>query len=343
MYSPDHKHLRKWCSKDMVVWYGALANKYFMLFNIDMARAITMNGRYFIRTLGKNIEEGLQDLQKMNSPYVIYHDTDSAYFKIDNFVNQAFKDKPDGTIQEKTDFCDNFYNSIVDKFVQKTIDDVADELHAHNKDAIGSEREIIADTAIWVAKKKYAARVIDSEGVRYKEPKLKIMGLEIVRSSTPVFVQKKLKNAVTSILDSTEDEIIKYKDAVLQEFMKEPLENIARVQGVSNIDYDLKTSKSIPIGARSVIVFNDYIKKNNLEDEFQVINEGTKIKQMYLKEPNIFNSNVIAWNDDKFTRFLESVDYQKCFDKYFLSPLEIMTKPLGWNINRSTESLDEEW
>jgi len=200
---------------------------------------------------------------------------------------------------------------------------------------------LVHNCAIWVAKKKYAARVLDSEGVRYKEPKLKIMGLEIVRSSTPKFVQKKLKNAVDTILDSTEDEIIKYKDKVLLEFMKEPLPNIAKVQGVSNIDYDLLTSKSIPIGARSVLVFNEYIKKNNLVDEYQLIDPGTKIKQMYLKEPNKFNSNIIAWNDDKFTKNIDCVDYQKCFEKYFLSPLEIMTKPLGWNIHRTTEALDE--
>jgi len=299
MYSPDHKHSREWCSKDMVVRYGAQANKYFMLFNIDLARAITSNGRYFIRTLGKYIEEGLQNLQKMDRPYVIYHDTDSVigstnintskglsqiqdlydnvpgtietigkddyvkhvddgikclsfntatektehknikyimkhkvqkrmykietkldnvvvtedhsviikrnnkyidiaakniknndiiilqneqtknfkitdlgvqeqyvydievednhnffgnnilvhnscYFKIDNFVNKAFKDKLGSNIQEKTDFCDNFYKNIVDKFVQKTIDDVGAELNVFNKDVVGSEREIIA-------------------------------------------------------------------------------------------------------------------------------------------------------------------------------------------------------
>lgn len=210
--------------------------------------------------------------------------------------------------------------------------------HNHNFFANGV---LVHNCGIFVAKKKYALRVIDSEGVRYKDPKLKIMGLEIVRSSTPKFVQKKLKDAVNTILDSTEEEIIEYKDKVLKKFMVAPLPDIAKVQGVSNLDYDLINSKSIPIGARSVLVFNNYVKKNNLIDEYQLISPGTKIKQVYLKEPNKFNSNIIAWNDDKFTKLIDCVDYQKCFEKYFLSPLEIMTKPLKWNINKTTETLDE--
>jgi hypothetical protein len=269
----------------------------------------------------------------------------SNYFTVAPFVEKAFEDKPNATKSEKADFCNNFYEQIVDKFVQKSIDDFGNELNAYNTSVIGSEREIIADAGVWTAKKKYFARVIDSEGVRYKEPKMKVMGLDIIRSGTPTFVKKKLKESLNIILDSDAESMIKWKDSVKEEFMKQDLSNIARVQGVSNIDYTTG-DKGIPIGARSVLVHNEYVKKLGIENEIQLLEAGNKVKLMYLKEPNIFGSNVVAWSDDKFVDLINEcgcVDYELCFEKYFLSPLQLMTDALKWNIAKETEELNDDW
>jgi hypothetical protein len=308
-----------------------------------MARAITGNGRYFIQKMAKEIEGGLQNLIPSEKPYVFYGDTDSNYFTVDRFVEKAFKNKPDASKIEKVDFCNRFYEQVVDKFVQKSIDDFGKEYNAYNTDVIGSEREIIADAGVWTAKKKYFARVIDSEGVRYKEPKLKVMGLDIIRSGTPTFVKKKLKESLNIILDSDVDSMIAWKDAVKLEFMKQPLSDIAKTQGVSNIDY-APGAVGVPMGARSVLVHNEYIKKLGIENEIQLLDAGNKVKIMYLKEPNIFGSNVIAWGDEKFEEYLldaNCVDYDLCFEKYFLSPLELMTTALKWDIRKETQSLDD--
>ncbi len=266
----------------------------------------------------------------------------SNYFSVELFVERAFKDKPNATITDKVNFCDTFYKNIIDKMVQNSIKQFGLEYNAYNTNVIGSEREIIADSGVWTAKKKYFARVIDSEGVRYEKPKLKVMGLDIIKSGTPNFVKKKLKNSLNIILDSNIEDIIQWKNNVKIEFAKQNLNDIAKIQGVSNIDYKVG-AKGIPIGARSVIVHNKYIKKLNLENEIQLIEAGTKVKQIYLKEPNIFGSNIIAWNNDKFIKYLEDancVDYEICFSKYFLSPLELMTNALKWNITKETEKLD---
>lgn len=323
--------------------YGALANRYFPLFNQNIARAITGNGRYFIQKMSKYIEEGLQAMIPSGIPYVFYNDTDSGYFTVDKFVEKAFQNKPDATKIDKVEFCDKFYNQVVDKFVQKSIDDFGKEYNAYNTDVIGSEREIIADAGVWTAKKKYFARVIDSEGVRYKEPKLKVMGLDIIRSGTPTFVKKKLKESLDIIIDSDAESMIKWKDNVKLEFMKQNLNDIAKVQGVSNIDYE-PGAKGVPIGARSVLVHNGYIKKLKIENEIQLLDAGNKVKLAYLKEPNIFNSNVIAWSNDKFVDILKDsncIDYELNFEKFFLSPLELMTNALNWNLRKETASLDD--
>lgn len=323
--------------------YGALANRYFPLFNLHMARAITGNGRYFIQKMAKEVESGLQALIPYEKGYVFYGDTDSNYFTVAPFVEKAFKDKPDATIVQKTDFCNRFYEQVVDNFVQKSIDDFGKEFNAYNTDVIGSEREIIADSGVWTAKKKYFARVIDSEGVRYKEPKLKVMGLDIIRSGTPTFVKKKLKESLTIILDSDVNTMIEWKDEVEEDFKNQPLSEIAKVQGVSNIDY-APGVKGVPMGARAVIVHNNYVKKIGIENEVQLLDAGNKVKIMYLQEPNIFGSNVIAWSDDKFAEIVKQsgcVDYNLCFEKFMLSPLELMTTALKWDVKRTTESLDD--
>jgi len=224
---------------------------------------------------------------------------------------------------------------------QKIVYDIEVEDN-HNFYANGT---LVHNCGVWTAKKKYFARVIDSEGVRYKEPKMKVMGLDIIRSGTPSFVKKKLKESLNIILDSDVESMIEWKDKVKIEFNNQPLSDIAKVQGVSNIDY-IPGDKGIPIGARSVLVHNEYIKKHNIENEIQLLEAGNKVRLAYLIEPNIFNSNVIAWSDNKFEKIIKECkcfDYELCFTKFFLSPLQLMTNALEWNITKTTESLDEDW
>ena len=322
--------------------YGALGNAYFPLFNQEMARAITGNGRYYIQKMSKYIEKGLKDLDPSND-YMIYNDTDSGYFTIAPFVEKAFKDKPQATLTEKTDFCNRFYEQIVDPMVQASIDDFGNECNAYNTDVIGCEREIIAQSAVFTNKKKYFARVIDSEGVRYSPWKMKVMGLDIIRSGTPPLVKTKLKSSLDIILDSPNaDHLITWVDEVQQEFVTVPIANISKVQGVSNIDYNLQTDKGVPIGARASLVHNAYTKANGLQNEFDDIQAGDKVKMIYLQEPNPLHSNIVAYKNDRFIElFKDYIDYDLCFDKFFLSPLEIMSTALNWDIRKTTESLDD--
>lgn len=323
--------------------YGAMANKWFPLFNEDMAAAITGNGRYFIQKLAIFIEETLQNLLPQEKPYIVYGDTDSIYFHIEPFVKKYMETNPDLPINDYVDWVDNFEKKIIQPTIKNTIDSFAEELNAYNKDKIGAEREIIADTAVFTAKKKYYARVRDAEGTRYSEndPKIKVMGLEIIKSSTPKWSQQYLKQAIPHILDKDEVDIRNWIKDIKQKFAEVDLNEIASVGSVSRIDYNLN-DKGVPFGSRAAICHNNYIKSNNLEEKYAPIQAGDKCKRLFLITPNKFNTEIIAFVNDNFVNEINNIiDYDTNFEKNFMKPLELMVQPLNYNLSKETEELDD--
>ncbi len=324
--------------------YGAMANQHFVLFNEDMAAAITGNGRYFIRKLASYIESELQRLLNSDSPYIVAGDTDSVYFTIAPFMEKYQEKNPGLSINEYVDWADSFEIKIIQPIIQKTIDDFSRELNAHNKDIMGVAREIIADSAYYLAKKKYFARVRDSEGTRYPEndPYIKAMGVELIKSSTPKWAQKYLKEAIPHILDKDESELKNWVNVIKQEYINTDLNQIAAVGGVSRLDYDLLKDKGVPIGSRAAIRHNQYIKENGLENKYAPVQPGDKCKKLFLMTPNKFNTEIIAYTNDQFVNEVKDIiDFDTNFQKTFLSPLELMTDALGYNLTKETAELDD--
>jgi hypothetical protein len=323
--------------------YGAMANKWFPLFNEDMAAAITGNGRYFIRLLADYIEDALQAIMPADKPYIIYGDTDSVYYQIEPIMEAYQAKNPGLSIDEYVTWADNFEKKVVQPAIQKTIDDFAYTLNAYDKDSIGAEREIIADAAVLVAKKKYFARVRDSEGTRYPEdsPYIKRMGLEVIKSSTPKWSQKYLNAAIPHILDKDENDLRNWVNEIKQNFTQADLNDIAAVGGVSNLGYTLG-DKGIPFGSRAALIHNKYIKEHGLDDRYTPIQAGDKCKRLFLQTPNKFDSEIIAYTHDGFTAELQGhIDYDTQFEKTFMKPLELMVAPLEYNLEKETEELDD--
>lgn len=325
--------------------YGTIGNKWFSMFNEAMASAITGNGRYFIRKLANYIEDRLQELLPQEKEYIVYGDTDSVYYHIEPFMEMYQQKNPDLTIDEYVTWANAFEEKIINPAVQKTIEDFSKELNAYNQDIIGAEREIIADAAVFTAKKKYYARVRDNEGTRYADddPYIKVMGLEIIKSSTPIWSKKYLKEAIPHILDKDESDLREWVQSIKQEFITVPLTEIAAVGGLSRLDYDL-VKDTVPIGSRAAIRHNNYIEENNLSDQYAPIQGGDKCKRIFLQEPNAFHSNIIAFTNDGFTKEIEKcgcVDYDTQFEKNFLRPLSLMVEPMNYNLEKETEELSD--
>lgn len=324
--------------------YGALGNAAFPLFNEHMAAAITGNGRFFIQTLAKYFEEALQRIHPNKTPYLIYGDTDSIYYTIAPLMDKVYEAFPGKEIDFYVDKANEIEQKLLQPVIKKAVGDFCTKLNAYNPSVIWAEREIIADTAVFVAKKKYFARVRDSEGVRYPsdDPYIKVMGLELIKSSTPKWSQKKLKESIPIFLDSSEPDAKRWVNDSKTEFIKTDPADLASVSSVSNIDYNLKTDKGIPIGSRSALVFNNYIKEKDLVSRFEPIRAGDKTKRLFLTKNNPLNSNIVAFNNDEFiSEIKDYIDYDETFFKTFLKPLEIMATALNWNLLNETDT--EDW
>jgi len=198
------------------------------------------------------------------------------------------------------------------------------------------KREAISDSAIWVAKKRYAMNVWDNEGVRYKTPKLKVMGLEIVRSSTPAPIRESLREAVALCLNEGEKELQNFVEESWQSFKKMTPEEMAFPRGCNNIEkYSSRETvytKGTPMHVRGALIYNHLVKTQKIENKYQVIQDGDKIKFLYLKEPNHVRENTVAFNGlmPKEFDLHRYIDYELMFEKAFLDPLNTIVDSLNW-------------
>lgn len=282
--------------------------------------------------------------------YDIEVDSNHNFFANDILVHNSCYVQVPPKICEKLPKDPQLATDIIDKFIETKIQPVINSssqelgsiFNALDASRISAKREAIASSAVFVAKKRYFMKVIDSEGVRFSEPYLKTMGIDIVRSSTPAFSKKYLKKSVNIILESTEEELKEWLKNVRSLYLDQNLMDIAKISSVSSSKYKLGVDKSIPINSRAFLVSNHYINSLNT-GEFQPLELGEKVRMLYLREPNPLKSNIFAFNNEKFANvFKDYIDWDTNFNKFFLKPLEIMTDPLNYNLHKETETL-EEW
>jgi DNA polymerase elongation subunit (family B) len=232
----------------------------------------------------------------------------------------------------------------LEKYIESSYQELADYVNAYDQKMF-MKRENIADRGIWTAKKRYILNVWDSEGVRYTEPKLKIMGIEAVKSSTPAPCRKMIKDALKLMMSGTEDDVIDFIEKSRSDFKKLPPEQVSFPRSASDVN-KYKSSSSIyekgtPIHVRGALLYNHYIKKENLTNKYSLIQNGEKIKFCYLKKPNSIHENVISYIQD-FPRELgidKYVDYDLQFEKAFLEPMKVILDSIGWSVEK-TVNLD---
>lgn len=338
--------------------YGALANRHFPLFNEKIAQSITGNGRFFIQKTANMIEKLLQEKLPKPEKYVVYGDTDSVYYQVAPFVDLFEqkqlngKKKCDLTPEEKTQlleeeitFADNFAEKVIQPIIDKSIEEMADDFDAYNPSRIGAKREVIASEGAYFAKKKYTLRVRVDEGTRFPidNPHLKVMGLELAKSTTPLWVKKKLQESIEVILDKSDVEMREYIRGIKDEYMKQPLGDIAGVIGCNNVSAPLPEEKSIHFGRKMAWKYNTFIQENNLTTSYPEIKAGDKFKYFALLQPNPFNNDNIGYVTDNFAeKYVRSyIDYDTNFEKTYISSLRNMTDPIGFNVTQETESLDD--
>ena len=309
--------------------YGALGNKWFRYNDISMAEAITLSGQYAIRFAEKTVNEYMNELLKTtDKDYVIAIDTDSLYVNFGPLVKKYEPKNPvfwlDSVCREKLE--------VVIKDAYKELFDRMD--CARPRMEMG--REAIADVGIWTAKKRYILNVHNNEGVAYAEPKLKIMGIEAIKSSTPSECRDALKALFKVIVTGSESKTQEAIRQFKQYFFSLPAHEVAFPRGVSDIDKWTRKdgyAKGTPIHVRGAILHNMAVKDKALTSKYEPIRNGDKVKFCYLKKPNPIKENVVSFVDflppelqlDKF------IDYELQFQKTFLDPIEPILTSIGWS------------
>jgi len=320
--------------------YGAIGNQYFRYYKLANAEAITLSGQVSIRWIENKMNNYLNKILKTEEvDYVIASDTDSIYLNLGPLVEVIYKDREkDGA--SIVSFLNKICEMELEKYIESSYEALAKYVNAYDQKMF-MKRENIADRGIWTAKKRYILNVWDSEGVRYEEPKLKMMGIEAVKSSTPAPCRKMIKDALKIMMNGTEEDIIDYIDACRKEFKTLPAEEISFPRTASNVDkyraHSTIYSKGTPIHIRGALLFNHHVKKNKLDNKYSLIQNGEKIKFCYLKKPNIIHENIISFIQD-FPREIgldAYIDYDLQFDKSFLEPLKIILDAIGWNVEKT--------
>ena len=315
--------------------YGAIGNQYFRYYNLANAEAITLSGQVSIRWIENKMNQYLNTILKTEGEdYVIASDTDSIYLNLGSLVQSVYKGR------EKTDesvvrFLDKVCETKFEPFIEGSYQELADYVGAYEQKMI-MKRENIANKGIWTAKKRYILNVFNSEGVQYAEPKLKVMGIECVKSSTPGACRDKIKECLKVIMNEGEEEAQIFIKNFRDSFDQLPVEDVSFPRGCNGINKWANPSsiysKGTPIHVRGALLYNHYNKKNKLTHKYPLIQDGEKIKFVYLKTPNKFGENVISYLQTLPKEFGldKQVDYDLQFSKSFLEPIKVIMDKIGW-------------
>lgn len=318
--------------------YGALGNKYFRFFDQRIAEGITLSGQLTIRWAEKAINEYLNKILKSDKDYVVAIDTDSVYVVLDDLVKAV---NPKNPLE--------FVNTVCNEKLEKVLEDSYNNLFETMggiENRMVMKREAIADRGIWTAKKRYILNVLDNEGVRYAEPKLKIMGIEAIKSSTPAPCREALKEMFKTIIGGSESAVQRDIELFRSHFKTLPPDQIAFPRGITNLtnfmDNQTIYKKGTPIHARGSIMYNKLLVDKSLQRQYNKIQNGEKIKFIYLRIPNHIKENVISFLDYLPEEFglHRYIDYDTQFNKTFLDVIDPILSAIGWN-SKDVATLDE--
>jgi len=327
--------------------YGAIGNQYFRYYNLANAEAITLSGQVSIRWIENKMNAYLNKLLKTDDfDYVIASDTDSIYLNLGPMVEAVFKER-EKSGESIVRFLDKVCQVEFEKYIDGSYQELSTYVNAYEQKMV-MKRENIANKGIWTAKKRYILNVWNSEGVQYEQPKLKMMGIEAVKSSTPAPCRSAIKEALNVIMSGNESDVQDYIDKFRQEFESMSPEEIAFPRGCNNIAKNSSPAtiygKGCPMHVRGALLYNFWVKKKKLTHKYPLIQEGEKVKYVMLNTPNKINENVVS-----FFQTLPpelglngSIDYNLQFTKSFLQPLQVILDTLGWDAEK-VNTLEALW
>ena len=320
--------------------YGALGSQYFRFYDLRMALGVTTAGQLSIRWIENKINEYMNKLLKTDEDYVIAADTDSIYLKLGDLVEKVYPNQTD--VKQVIAFMDKVCEDKLQPFIDKSYQELATYVRAYDQ-KMQMKREGLSNKGIWTAKKRYILNVYNNEGVQYNEPQMKVMGLEMIKSSTPSAIREKMKEAIQLMVNGTQEDIHKFIADFRKEFKTLPVEEISFPRGLNGLntysDAVNLYKKGTPIHVKGAIIYNTNLKRLNLTKKYPLIQEGEKVKFTYLKMPNPFKDTVISYPSrlPKEFEMQQYIDYDMQFSKSFLEPLNTILNCMGWKAEKSDD------
>ena len=319
--------------------YGAIGNQYFRYFNIANAEAITLSGQLSIRWIENKMNSYINKILKTKeTDYVIASDTDSIYLNLGPLVKTIFKGR-ETSDKSILRFLEKVCDVELEKYIENSYEALATTVNAYDQKMF-MKRENIANKGIWTAKKRYILNVWNSEGVQYAEPKLKMMGIEAVKSSTPSACRTAIKDALKVIMNGSESDVQQFVGDFRQKFESMPPEDIAFPRGCNGVGKFSNPvtiyGKGTPIHVRGALLYNFHAKKSKITHKYPLIQEGEKVKFIYLRRPNKINENVISFFQTLPKEFgLDKyIDFDLQFQKSFLDPLQVIMDTINWKAEK---------
>jgi len=319
--------------------YGALGSQYFRFYDLRMALGVTTAGQLSIRWIENKLNQYMNKLlDTKNDDYVIASDTDSIYLRLGGLVTKVYGDRNVDT-NNIIAFMDKVCDDKIQPFIDVSYQELADYVNAYSQ-RMEMKREALSNKGLWTAKKRYILNIFNNEGASYKEPYMKVMGLEMIKSSTPSSIREKMKQAIKIMMSGTEQDIHNFIAKFKEEFRNLPPEEISFPRGLNGLNkysdaatlYKLGT----PIHVKGAILYNNFLNQNNLTKKYPLIQEGEKVKFTYLKMPNHFKDTVISYPSrlPKELGLHDYIDYDMQFDKAFLEPIKVILDCMGWSTEK---------
>ena len=324
--------------------YGAMGSQYFRFYDLRLALGVTSAGQLSIRWIEEKINKYMNDLLKTNGvDYVIASDTDSIYLRLGELVDKVYSKKTD--VNQLISFMDRVCEDKIQPYIDNSYQELATYVNAYSQ-KMQMKREGLSNKGIWTAKKRYILNVYNNEGVQYAEPQMKVMGLEMVKSSTPSSIRDKMKEVIKLMVTGTEDDVQEFIANFRKEFRTLPIEEISFPRSVNGLKtYTDKAqiyTKGTPIHVKGALLYNYLLNKHNLSNKYPKVQEGEKLKFTYLIQPNPINDTVISYPTRLPTEFgLDNyIDYELQFEKAFLDPIKIILNCIDWQVEKSSSLAD---
>jgi len=319
--------------------YGAMGSQYFRFFDLRLALGVTQAGQLSIRWIEDKLNGYMNRLLKTNGvDYVIASDTDSIYLRLGELVDKVYSKKTN--VNQLISFMDRVCEDKLQPYIDESYQELASYVNAFAQ-KMQMKREGLSDKGIWTAKKRYILNVYNNEGVQYSVPQMKVMGLEMIKSSTPSAIRDKMKETIKLMVTGTEDEVQDYIADFRKEFKKLPIEEISFPRSVNGLktytDNILIYTKGTPIHVKGSLLYNYLLNKHKLTNKYPIIKEGEKLKFTYLIQPNPINDTVISYPNRLPSEFgLDNyINYDLQFEKAFLDPIKIILNCMNWQAEKT--------